>query len=146
MRCYRFTRLSLFTFKRQRRPFLQSGSKLLCVSDLLLLGRATIEEACSLLHWLDSEEGYGKMGVCGLSMGGVHVAMSEDDGMRGRRKKKGMMQKIKEKLLGIHGDQQQTTHTTTTTTTGEGVGLIKIQKADDVETWLSKMYQWKLSA
>ncbi|GJY04093.1 retrovirus-related pol polyprotein from transposon TNT 1-94, partial [Tanacetum coccineum] len=52
---------------------------------------------------------------------------SKDDGMRGRRKKKGVMQKIKEKLLGIHGDQQQTTHTTTTTTTGEGVGLIKIQ-------------------
>ncbi|GJS58822.1 protein ABHD18 [Tanacetum coccineum] len=62
-------------FYGQRRPFLQSGSKLLCVSDLLLLGRATIEEARSLLHWLDCEEGYGKMGVCGLSMGGVHAAM-----------------------------------------------------------------------
>ncbi|XP_076938704.1 uncharacterized protein LOC143606984 [Bidens hawaiensis] len=62
-------------FYGQRRPFLQSGSKLLCASDLLLLGRATIEEARSLLHWLDSEAGYGKMGVCGLSMGGVHAAM-----------------------------------------------------------------------
>ncbi|CAI9297771.1 unnamed protein product [Lactuca saligna] len=62
-------------FYGQRRPFLQSGSKLLCVSDLLLLGRATIEEARSLLHWLDSEAGFGKMGVCGLSMGGVHAAM-----------------------------------------------------------------------
>nr|XP_043618676.1 protein ABHD18 [Erigeron canadensis] len=62
-------------FYGQRRPSLQSGSKLLCVSDLLLLGRATIEEARSLLHWLDSEAGYGKMGVCGLSMGGVHAAM-----------------------------------------------------------------------
>jgi hypothetical protein len=48
---------------------LQYGSKLLCVSDLLLLGRATIEEARSLLHWLDSEAGFGKMGICGLSMG-----------------------------------------------------------------------------
>ncbi|GKA49475.1 protein ABHD18 [Tanacetum coccineum] len=37
--------------------------------------RATIEEARSLLHWLDYEEGYGKMGVCGLSMGGIHAAM-----------------------------------------------------------------------
>lgn len=56
-------------FYGQRRPLMQFGSKLLCVSDLLLLGRATIEEARGLLHWLDSEEGFGKMGVCGLSMG-----------------------------------------------------------------------------
>ncbi|KAG7027768.1 Protein ABHD18 [Cucurbita argyrosperma subsp. argyrosperma] len=62
-------------FYGQRRPMLQSGAKLLCVSDLLLLGRATIEEARSLLHWLDSEAGFGKMGICGLSMGGVHAAM-----------------------------------------------------------------------
>jgi len=62
-------------FYGQRRPMLQYGSKLLCVSDLLLLGRATIEEARSLLHWLDSEAGFGKMGICGLSMGGVHAAM-----------------------------------------------------------------------
>lgn len=62
-------------FYGQRRPLLQRGSKLLCVSDLLLLGRATIEEARSLLHWLDSEAGFGRLGVCGLSMGGVHAAM-----------------------------------------------------------------------
>ncbi|PON32867.1 Abhydrolase domain containing [Parasponia andersonii] len=62
-------------FYGQRRPLLQRGAKLLCVSDLLLLGSATIEEARSLLHWLDSEAGFGKMGVCGLSMGGVHAAM-----------------------------------------------------------------------
>ncbi|RDX82198.1 Protein ABHD18, partial [Mucuna pruriens] len=62
-------------FYGQRRPMLQRGAKLLCVSDLLLLGRATIEEARSLLHWMDSEAGFGKMGVCGLSMGGVHAAM-----------------------------------------------------------------------
>ncbi|KNA21862.1 hypothetical protein SOVF_039420 isoform B [Spinacia oleracea] len=61
-------------FYGQRRPLLQYGSKLRCVSDLLLLGRATIDEARSLLHWLD-EEGFGKLGVCGLSMGGVHASM-----------------------------------------------------------------------
>ncbi|KAK6945343.1 Alpha/beta hydrolase domain-containing protein 18 [Dillenia turbinata] len=62
-------------FYGQRRPMLQYGAKLLCVSDLLLLGRATIEETRSLLHWLDSQQGFGKLGVCGLSMGGVHAAM-----------------------------------------------------------------------
>ncbi|KAF9597328.1 hypothetical protein IFM89_017231 [Coptis chinensis] len=62
-------------FYGKRRPMLQRGSKLLCVSDLLLLGSATIEEARSLLYWLDNEEGFGKTGVCGLSMGGVHAAM-----------------------------------------------------------------------
>lgn len=56
-------------FYGQRRPMLQRGAKLLCVSDLLLLGSATIEEARSLLYWLDSEAGFGKMGICGLSMG-----------------------------------------------------------------------------
>lgn len=62
-------------FYGKRRPLLQRGAKLLCVSDLLLLGRVTIEEARSLLYWLDYEGGYGKAGVCGLSMGGVHAAM-----------------------------------------------------------------------
>ncbi|KAH8485643.1 hypothetical protein H0E87_027179 [Populus deltoides] len=62
-------------FYGRRRPMLQHGAKLLCVSDLLLLGRTTIDETRSLLHWLDSEAGFGKMGVCGLSMGGVHAAM-----------------------------------------------------------------------
>ncbi|XP_077210390.1 alpha/beta hydrolase family protein [Tasmannia lanceolata] len=62
-------------FYGQRRPRLQHGAKLLCVSDLLLLGRVTIEEARSLLYWLETEAGFGKMGVCGLSMGGVHAAM-----------------------------------------------------------------------
>ncbi|CAI0406737.1 unnamed protein product [Linum tenue] len=56
-------------FYGQRRPMMQQGAKLLCVSDLLLLGRATIEEARSLLYWLDSEAGFGKLGICGLSMG-----------------------------------------------------------------------------
>ena len=56
-------------FYGNRRPTLQRGAKLLCVSDLLLLGRATIEEARSLLHWLEVEAGFGKTGICGLSMG-----------------------------------------------------------------------------
>lgn len=48
---------------------MQPGAKLLCVSDLLLLGKATIEEARSLLYWLEAEVGFGKTRVCGLSMG-----------------------------------------------------------------------------
>ncbi|KAK4550912.1 hypothetical protein RGQ29_032688 [Quercus rubra] len=67
------------TFERRLRlggPLLKENiATMVLESDLLLLGRATIEEARGLLHWLDSEEGFGKMGVCGLSMGGVHAAM-----------------------------------------------------------------------
>jgi Alpha/beta hydrolase domain containing 18 len=48
---------------------MQRGSKLLCVSDLLLLGKATIDESRSLLHWLEAEAGFPKTGICGLSMG-----------------------------------------------------------------------------
>ncbi|KAF8769617.1 hypothetical protein HU200_006211 [Digitaria exilis] len=48
---------------------MQRGAKLQCVSDLLLLGKTTIDEARSLLYWLETEAGYGKMGICGLSMG-----------------------------------------------------------------------------
>lgn len=62
-------------FYGQRRPRLQHGARLLCVSDLLLLGRATIEECRALLHWMKEEVGFNKLGVCGLSMGGVHAAM-----------------------------------------------------------------------
>lgn len=39
------------------------------MSDLLLLGTVTIEEARSLLYWLEAEAGFGKTGVCGISMG-----------------------------------------------------------------------------
>ncbi|KAH6558415.1 hypothetical protein KP509_1Z065600 [Ceratopteris richardii] len=62
-------------FYGNRRPKQQPGARLLCVSDLLLLGRVTIEEARALLHWLKEEGGFNKLGVCGLSMGGVHAAM-----------------------------------------------------------------------
>lgn len=65
-------------FYGKRRPLLQRGAKLLCVSDLLLLGRVTIEEARSLLYWLDSEAGFGKLGVCGISMGKNGVFFFKD--------------------------------------------------------------------
>ncbi|EFJ51214.1 hypothetical protein VOLCADRAFT_43395, partial [Volvox carteri f. nagariensis] len=62
-------------FYGARRPAAQRGSKLLRVSDLLTLGWATIAESINLLHWL-REEGYGALGMCGLSMGGVHASMT----------------------------------------------------------------------
>ncbi|GIL81836.1 hypothetical protein Vretimale_1426 [Volvox reticuliferus] len=62
-------------FYGARRPAAQRGSKLLRVSDLLTLGWATIAESVNLLHWLQ-EEGYGALGMCGLSMGGVHASMT----------------------------------------------------------------------
>ncbi|KAG2425973.1 hypothetical protein HXX76_013344 [Chlamydomonas incerta] len=62
-------------FYGARRPAAQRGSKLLRVSDLLTLGWATIAESVNLLHWLRAE-GYGPLGMCGLSMGGVHACMT----------------------------------------------------------------------
>lgn len=44
---------------------------------------------------------------------------SEDDGKGGRRKK-GVTEKIKEKLPGTHKDHDHQTHTTATTTPGGG--------------------------
>ncbi len=44
-----------------RRPAGQEGSRLLHVSDLLVLGRATIEESLCLLDWAH-RQGYGKLG------------------------------------------------------------------------------------
>ncbi|KAL4424597.1 hypothetical protein ABPG77_009181 [Micractinium sp. CCAP 211/92] len=58
----------------ERKPHYQQGAKLLHVSDLLLLGRATIEESLLLLHWL-RQSGHERLGMCGLSMGGVHANM-----------------------------------------------------------------------
>lgn len=57
-----------------RKPPRQNGAKLTYVSDLLALGKATIDEGRSILHWL-SKQGFGPLAVCGLSMGGVHAAM-----------------------------------------------------------------------
>jgi len=61
-------------FYGMRKPKGQSGAKLRFVSDLLLLGRATIEESLFLLNWL-SDQGHTKLGISGLSMGGVHSCM-----------------------------------------------------------------------
>lgn len=58
-----------------RRPSEQRGSKLCAVSDLLVLGWATILESLCLLHWAE-QEGVQHRGICGLSMGGVHAAMT----------------------------------------------------------------------
>ena len=44
-----------------RRPAGQEGSRLLHVSDLLVLGRATIEESLCLLDW-SHRNGFGKLG------------------------------------------------------------------------------------
>lgn len=48
----------------ERKPGYQQGAKLHRVSDLLLLGRATIEESLFLLQWL-SRQGFAKLGACG---------------------------------------------------------------------------------
>ncbi|KAG7672311.1 hypothetical protein Ndes2526B_g06694 [Nannochloris sp. 'desiccata'] len=57
-----------------RKPEEQQGAKLRRVSDLILLGKATIEESLFLLQWL-SLRGHTRLGVSGLSMGGVHASM-----------------------------------------------------------------------
>jgi hypothetical protein len=57
-----------------RKPAEQQGAKLRRVSDLILLGKATIEESLFLLRWL-SLRGHTRLGVSGLSMGGVHASM-----------------------------------------------------------------------
>lgn len=44
-------------------PSSPQGAKLLHVSDLLLLGRATIEESLLLLHWL-GKAGHERLGEC----------------------------------------------------------------------------------
>eukprot|EP00210_Caulerpa_lentillifera_P003637 g3472.t1 len=61
-------------FYGSRKPPDQFGSRLRHVSDLLTLGRATIEESLALLYWAKGN-GFGPLGVCGLSMGGVHSCM-----------------------------------------------------------------------
>ena len=63
-------------FYGSRRPPNQVGSKLRRVSDLAVLGRVTIEETCSLLKHLSEEQGVKNMAVAGISMGGLHSAMT----------------------------------------------------------------------
>ncbi|KAK9820289.1 hypothetical protein WJX72_008631 [[Myrmecia] bisecta] len=61
-------------FYGARRPPGQAGAKLMHVSDLLVLGRATIEESLCLLNWLQLQ-GFQRLGMSGFSMGGVHACM-----------------------------------------------------------------------
>ena len=49
----------------ERKPGYQQGSKLHHVSDLLLLGRATIEESLFLLQWL-AKQGHTQLGGSGV--------------------------------------------------------------------------------
>jgi len=63
-------------FYGQRKPEGQRASKLRQLTDLLVLGRATIEEARSLLCWLREECGADTVVVAGCSMGGLHAAMT----------------------------------------------------------------------
>mmetsp|Transcript_29276 Transcript_29276/g.113528 ORF Transcript_29276/g.113528 Transcript_29276/m.113528 type:complete len:353 (-) Transcript_29276:2130-3188(-) len=63
----------------KRKPVFQTGSKLRKVSDLLALGRVTIEESRSLLEFLRTQpnaSGERALAVMGCSMGGLHAAMS----------------------------------------------------------------------
>jgi hypothetical protein len=61
-------------FYGARRPEAQRGAKVRSVADLFVLGWATIAEALLLAGWARGES--ERQGVCGLSMGGVHAAMS----------------------------------------------------------------------
>ncbi|KAK8797090.1 hypothetical protein WA158_004300 [Blastocystis sp. Blastoise] len=58
-----------------RRPKDQYGCHLRHVSDLPLLGCATIEEARSLVRWI-KETTKGPVAVAGMSMGGLHSSMT----------------------------------------------------------------------
>ncbi|CAI5741579.1 unnamed protein product [Peronospora destructor] len=62
-------------FYGKRKPRQQKGSKLQRVSDLPILGQATIEEAKSLLQYFHDYHGFSQMVVAGSSMGGLHAAM-----------------------------------------------------------------------
>ncbi len=55
-----------------RKPKEQLRSSLHNVSDLFVMGGALILETLALLHWCE-KEGYGPLGVSGVSMGG-HVS------------------------------------------------------------------------
>ena len=59
-------------FYGKRRPPGQHGKMLNRFVDLYLMGAATVQEGRSLLQWLRGE-GYGRLGACGISMGG-HIA------------------------------------------------------------------------
>ncbi|XP_049626068.1 protein ABHD18 [Suncus etruscus] len=56
----------------KRKPKDQIRSSLRNVSDLFVMGGALVLESAALLHWLE-REGYGPLGMTGISMGG-HMA------------------------------------------------------------------------
>lgn len=68
-------------FYGRRRPAWQPGSRLLRVSDLLVLGRATIEESLCLLEWARGQD-FGKLGesatleFLATSLWGLHFRAS----------------------------------------------------------------------
>eukprot|EP01012_Entosiphon_sulcatum_P042166 TRINITY_DN5611_c1_g1_i1.p1 TRINITY_DN5611_c1_g1~~TRINITY_DN5611_c1_g1_i1.p1 ORF type:complete len:434 (+),score=29.10 TRINITY_DN5611_c1_g1_i1:540-1841(+) len=62
-------------FYGKRQPKDQRGSKLRRVSDLPVLGRATLYECRSLIRWLLAA-GFGPVSLAGASMGGLHAAMT----------------------------------------------------------------------
>lgn len=57
----------------RRRPSGQKRKMLNRFSDLMAMGGAAVEEGLSLLGWL-RREGYTRLGVCGISMGGSMAA------------------------------------------------------------------------
>jgi pimeloyl-ACP methyl ester carboxylesterase len=65
----------------RRRPTGQHRKMLNRFSDLWVMGGAAVEEGRSLLQWL-RQEGYPRLGVCGVSMGGsmaAQVAVLEEE-------------------------------------------------------------------
>lgn len=60
-------------FYGKRRPPGQHSKMLNRFVDLYLMGAATVQEGRSLMRWLRAE-GYGRLGVCGISMGGQMAA------------------------------------------------------------------------
>lgn len=59
-------------FYGSRKPKLQTFSGLLHVNDLFVMGLCLVLESSVLLHWL-KKNGYGPLGLTGISMGG-HMA------------------------------------------------------------------------
>lgn len=61
-------------FYGARKPHYQFGSQLLRVSDLLTLGRSTIEESLCLLDWA-GRHGYARLGQLRLTSFRQHTCM-----------------------------------------------------------------------
>ena len=59
-------------FYGRRRPEGQKGKTLRTFADLWMMGAATVQEGIALLGWL-KEQGFERLGVTGISMGG-HMA------------------------------------------------------------------------